>query len=82
MWMTARIRSCLARETGDSFFRELCLSAVPTKATILLAKQKLTPTSPLAIRPPYSSSYVILHCLVNGQPHWATGYLVRQQAGL
>jgi hypothetical protein len=59
---------------------------VPTEApTILLANRNrpvVQPTGPLAIGPAYTSSYVILHCLVNGLPHWTTGYLVRQQAGL
>jgi hypothetical protein len=59
---------------------------VPTEEpTILLANRSrpvVQPTDPLAIGPAYSSSYVILHCLVNGLPHWATGYLVRQQVGL
>ena len=35
----------------------------------------------LAMGPAYCSAYVRLHCLVNGLPHWATGHLVRQQAG-
>src|ERR1700728_5372625 len=45
---------------------------VPTEApTILLANRNrpvVQPTGPLAIRPAYISSYVILHCLVNGLP--------------
>ena len=62
------------------------MSLVPTEApTILLANRNrpvVQPIGPLAIGPAYSPSYVRLHCLVNGLPYWATGYLVRQQAGL
>ena len=60
--------------------------AVPTEApTILLANRNrpvVQPIGPLATGSAYGPSYVRLHCLVNGLPHWATGYLVRQQAGL
>jgi hypothetical protein len=73
---------------GEAVSISLALSCatVPTEApTILLANRNrpvVQPTGPLAIEPAYTSSYVILHCLVNGLPHWAMGYLVRQQAGL
>jgi len=36
---------------------------------------------PVSIWPAHCPAYVRLHCLVNGLPHWATGHLVRQQAG-
>jgi hypothetical protein len=55
---------------------------VPTEApTIMLANRNrsvVQPTGPLAIGPVYSSPYVMLHCLVNGPPHWTRSYLVRQ----
>jgi hypothetical protein len=60
--------------------------SVPTDPPTILLPNRIRPvaqpTGPLAIGPAYSSSYVLLHCLVNGLPHWATGYLVRQQVGL
>jgi hypothetical protein len=47
--------------------------SVPTEApTILLANRNrplVQPTGPLAMGPAYRSSYVALHCLVNGLPH-------------
>jgi hypothetical protein len=60
--------------------------AVPTEAPTILLFNKIRPVvqpiGPLAIGSAYGSSYVILHCLVNALPHWATGYMVRQQVGL
>jgi hypothetical protein len=65
--------------------RRSVLKAVPTEApTIPLANKNRPVSQPfdlLAIRPAHCSAYVRLHCLVNGLPHWATGHLVRQQAG-
>jgi hypothetical protein len=62
------------------------LGLVPIEApTILLANRNrpvVQPTSQLAMGLAYSSSYIVLHCLVNGLLHWATGYLFKQQAGL
>ena len=59
---------------------------IPTEAQAILLGNKnrpvVQPTDPLAIGLTYSSSYMILHCLVHGPPNWATGYLLRQQVGL
>jgi hypothetical protein len=59
---------------------------VPTEApTILLANKNrsvVQPTDLFAIGSTYSSSHIILHCLVHGPPDWATDYLVRQRVGL
>jgi hypothetical protein len=65
---------CECKEFDRAMFRpKHQQSCWPTEIDLLSQ-----PTGPLAIGPAYTSSYIILRCLVNGLPHWATGYLVRQ----
>jgi hypothetical protein len=72
-------------KTLDGLPLAITQATVPTEApTIPLANKNRPvgqPTDLLVIRPAHCSAYVRLHCLVNGLSHWATGHLVRQQAG-